>query len=146
MTCLKKKEKLISALWFGGFGLLISSILYFLPSLKKGFWPLVLYIGIALVSSSLAGFLRGDRILNKTFTKNTLQASLIGISISIIAFLLFSPLFAITYYLITDDGYINLLGLIWSIYIIGGLSLGPILLITGGIAGALLFTIREYLS
>ncbi len=131
------RERLQSAIWFGGFAVLAAASMFLVPSLRRGAWPLFLYVGLPGLAGAASGFAFGWQLIEPGRVRTTLGASARGLLIAAMAFLLYSGLFTLLH-VVTAPDTTSTPGLLGASLLIGGLAAGPVVVSVGIVAALLL--------
>jgi hypothetical protein len=131
-------RSVLAALWFAAFGLVSVAFLFHrLPMAASG---ALVYIVLPTVASAAAGGLSGGAIIEETKTNSVRQSVLRGMLVAMLAFVIFSLLFALTLpfvergWSLRESG-----GLFLLASTLGFLTAVPVILFGGILAGATLF-------
>ncbi len=128
----------LPALWFAAFGL-VSVTLFFhrLPMVTRS---AVLYIVLPTVASAVAGGLWGSAIMNARKTNSVCQSLLRGIFVAMLAFVIFSLLFALALPFVERGWSLQeSCGLFLLTSTLGFLTAAPVILFGGMLAGTTLY-------
>ncbi|MCI0401742.1 MAG: hypothetical protein L0Y67_01350 [Gammaproteobacteria bacterium] len=135
------KNRWIAALWFGGAGFVVAGLMFLIPSMEQGLVETMLYVLAPSVAAFLAGGLFGNTILDPAKTTNYWVATIRGLAVILIAFVLYALSYAVSYPLLTPEGSSSFVGLLFAVLSVGLLSSAPLLVGVGIPAALLLYTI-----
>ncbi len=138
-------RRAISAAWFGLFGFLAAGIFCLRPDVK--FPALCLYVLVPGLAATLAGAAWGPAILDPSRTQAPGVAMLRGIGVTAGAFAIFAVLYALGLPLLERGWKMNQAGgILIAALTLGLLMVGPLIAISGMIAGLTLFLLGRRVS
>lgn len=126
---------MIAALWFALVAFLGSSMMYLAPSVQRDIPTVLLYLGCPTISGLVAGYLLGRRVFA---ARTSLRAAMVGILVVVLAFVVFAPLYVLTYEFVSD-GSQRPLALLLSVLVVGLVITAPITVPLGAFAGCAWF-------
>lgn len=131
-------RRALSAGWFGLFGFLAAGAFFLRPGVKLP--ALCLYVLVPVLAATLAGAIWGPAILDASRTQAPGIAMLRGIGVTAGAFAIFAVLFALGLPLLERGWKISQAGgILLAALTLGLLMVGPLIAISGMIAGLTLF-------
>lgn len=142
VTPSRRRDSLLAAAWFGGFGLAAAGAIFLAPAVRRGGEALLLYVALPAAAAAAAGSLTGRWVLDRGKTRGPWKAALIGLVTAVVACALYAPLFAVAVTLLDPDRPHSLVGLAAGVFLVGLAATGPVVLPAGLLAGWLLFLVR----
>lgn len=138
-----RRPRLLAALWFAGAALLAVGPIFGVLAWRQGRpVPMVLFVGLPVLASGLAGALLGQRILR--LEAGYVYAALNGLATSVLALILYGlmlgPVEGLVSEAVGTGGFVSgtlesYLGMLYLVVIGGLLAMGPILYPVGMLAG-----------
>ncbi|HEX2327770.1 MAG TPA: hypothetical protein VHN74_03530 [Candidatus Angelobacter sp.] len=135
----------LAAIWFGLFGFLAAGIFFLRPDVKLP--ALCLYVVFPGIAGAIAGAIWGGTILDPVRTPASSVAILRGVGVAAGAFLVFAVLFALGLPLLEKGWrWSQAAGLVIATLTLGLLMVGPLIAISGMVAGLTLFLLGRRAS
>jgi hypothetical protein len=113
--------------------------MYVVPVVSRFPSAAVLYLLWPAVSAFVAGALVGHRV---PAAATCGRAALRGVAVSVLAFAIFAPLYALSYALLSDGPQSPLM-MMTAVFVLGLLITAPVTLVMGAVAGCALFRLAR---